>query len=265
MSKSPIRTATYIHYTEPRLSAFTLAAQYWASNAKQRADIRQSARYFRVAGIVQNTDSRRAFRRYLADLGRDRAILDHASVALATKASSAFSSDFQQETALRNIENIQRFVESEKALGLGNYGFEAAPSDQPDLIMCDVPVSVSLDCFVTSADEDGESRTGGAMIQLTKGGALPEKAKKDDTKERRKAARLEVNRLASVLVLKHLEQNFSERGAPSRDKCLIIDPYIPGTTAVFGRVEAQVRQLEEAVQEIARQWDVIRPPADYDG
>ena len=103
------------------------------------------------------------------------------------------------------------------------------------------------------------------MIQLTKGGSLPEKAKKEDTKERRKSARLEVNRLASVLIFKHLEQNFSERGSPSREKCLVIDPYIPGTTSVFGRLEAQVRQLEEAVQEIARQWDAIRPPADYDG
>src|SRR5690606_39029529 len=151
------------------------------SNPKQRADLRMNARYLRVAGIVKNTDARRAIRRYLNDLGRDRGILEHAIAALSTKATSSFSSDFNRETALKNIENLQRFAESEKRLGLGNYGFEVTSANQPELMLGGVPVSVQLDWFVVASPDDEEQpRTGGALLQLTKGGPLPETAKKED-------------------------------------------------------------------------------------
>jgi hypothetical protein len=260
------RTKAYKHYPKPRLTALTLAQYCTEQNAKERANIRQNARYQRIAGIVKNTDSRRAFQAYLGDIHRDRSILTKAHAALTTRAQSPLVTDFQRETALRNLENLRRFGECEQMLGLGGYGFERAPQNQPDLMIAGVPVSVQIDWLVAAQNrKDGEPQTGGALMQLAKGGALPDAAKREDTRAKRVAARTEINRLIAILIHQHLAENFPDRGHPARDKCLVIDPFSPGVYPVYGRLEYQVGQLEQAVAEIARLWDSIEAPTDYDG
>jgi hypothetical protein len=129
-----------------------------------------------------------------------------------------------------------------------------------------VPVSVQLDWFVNAPDaKDGSPQIGAAIMQLAKGGPLPDAAKREETKARRIAARAEINRLIAVLIHQHLAANFSGNGTPMREKCLVIDPFVPEVYAIFGRLESQIGQIEEAVSEIARQWDTIEPPHDYDG
>jgi hypothetical protein len=124
------RTKAYKHYPKPRLSALTLAQYCIARNAKERA-----------------------LQAYLGDIRRDRSTLTKTHAALTTRAQSPLMSDFQRETALRNLENLNRFGEHEQVLALGGYGFERAPQDQDDLIIKGVPVSIQLDWFVTAPNE----------------------------------------------------------------------------------------------------------------
>lgn len=130
-----------------------------------------------------------------------------------------------------------------------------------------VPVSVQLDFLVpvTALNADGGAQVGGAILQLAKGGPLPEAAKKEETKRARLAARAEINRYLAVLIHQHLAANFAEHGTPVREKCLVFDVFVPATFTVHGRLEHQVSSLEEAAKEMARNWDDIPPPADFDG
>lgn len=75
-SSSSERSKAYKHFPKPRLTALTLAQYCTAQGAKERANIRQGARYMRVAGLVKNTESRRALLLVEYD-GLAAAILDH--------------------------------------------------------------------------------------------------------------------------------------------------------------------------------------------
>lgn len=256
----------YKQHTAPRISALSLAQYCVSADPLERAAILQAARYQRIAPIQQLGEARRCVNAYLADLRRDQSIIERIKMALTRKINAPLLSDFQRETAHRNLEAIKLFESVQQRLGLGRYGFEPVSRAQPHLIVGEVPVSVWLDLFVTLSDsQDGRPRCGAAIIQLAKMGPMAAEAKRQTTRTRREEQRTAVNAYVAVLIHQHLTANFAERGEPCRDHCVVIDPRAGEIIPVRGRLETQIRRLERGCAEVANQWDIIEPPKDYDG
>jgi hypothetical protein len=249
---------------EPRISVAPLAHYCSTPDPLVRASILQAAKFQKVAGIVQTTEGRRGIRAHLADIKRSKRALDGVKAALTTKSQSTFVTDFIRETAERNLELLAVFERAEQQLGLGRYGFESAPSSQPSLKMSGVAVSVQLDLFVPAGiDEEGNDRIGGALLHLSKSVPIPGKFKKEETQLKKHEARLTVDRFMAALIHEHLRFNFPDRGSPSREHCLVIDPYLNEVATVFGQLEPQLKRLRIACSEIARSWEDITPPNEY--
>lgn len=252
-------------HSEARISASPLAHYSSVSDPAARASILQAAKFQKIAGVVQNTDSRRGIRAHLADMSRSKKALERLKAALTTKSQSPLLTDFARETAQRNLEMLATFEGAEQQLGLGRYGFSPAPENQPHLTMSGVVVPVQLDLIVTaSADEDGNERVGGAMLHLSKTVQIPAKFKKEDTQARKHEARLAVNRFMAVLVYEQLRANFAHLGKPSREHCVVVDPYLKEIAKVHGQLEPQLKRLRIACAEIARWWPDIAPPPDFE-
>jgi len=256
----------YKQYKNPRLNALSLAQYCVASDPLERATILQAARYQRIAPIHQLGEARRGVNSFLADDRRDDSIIERVKMALRRKINAPLLSDFQRETAQRNLEAVILFENMKQTLGLGRFGFEDAPHNQPHLMLAGIHVSVWIDLFVRVSDsEDGMARCGAAIIQFAKRGPLADEAKRPTTRLRREEQRTAVNRFVAVLIHQHLASNFGERGQPCRERCMVVDPRSGEVVTVHGRLETQVKRLELACSEAANQWDSIAPPKDFDG
>ncbi len=253
------------HYKTPRMNALSSAQYCAASDPLERSAILQASRYQRIAGIHQLGEARRAATSFLIDTSRRHHTIETAKKGLTRKIQAPFSTDFQRETAERNLESLELFESEQQRLGLGRFGFIDVSTNQPPLTLAEVPVSVRLDVLVIVSDSpDGASRCGGAIIQFAKKGFVQD-AKRQETRRRNEEQRLLVNRFVAVLIYQHLLANFEALGEPSRNHCIVIDPRIGDTFSVYGRLETQAKRLEIACGEIANQWASIDPPRDFDG
>lgn len=256
----------YKQYKTPRLNALSLAQYCVASDPLERATLLQAARYQRIAPIHQLGEARRAANAYLADIRRNESTIEQVKTALTRKIEAPLLSDFQRETAQRNLEALTLFESMRQRLGLGGIGFEGAPHNQPPLVLGQVPVSIWLDLFVTVSDsDDGTSRSGAAIIQFATKGPMAHDAKRPTTRMRREEQRTAVNRFVAVLIHQHLAAHYPERGEPFRDRCMVIDPRAGEIVAVHDRLETHIKRLERACGEVANQWESIEVPKDYDG
>jgi hypothetical protein len=252
-------------HRDARISAAPLAHYSSVSDPALRASILQAAKFQKIAGVVQNSDSRRGIRAHLADLTRSKKALERLKAALTTKSLSALLTDFARETAERNLEMLATFEGAEQQLGLGRYGFREAPENQLRLTMSGVVVSVQLDLLVNAgADEEGNEQVGGALLHLSKTVQIPAKFKKEGTQARKHEARMAVNRFMAVLIYEQLRTNFAHLGNPSREHCIVVDPYLTEVAKVHGQLEPQLKRLRIACTEIARSWPDIAPPPDFE-
>ena len=189
----------------------------------------------------------------LRKLGDLHAAVDHISSVVENESFS----DETKADAIASKECISSFIKMMNKISLHGKEILNVDDDQYPLKIGGLSIHLDLACVVRYVDKSGQDRVGGVFLNTQKGKGL---GTKDDTKRKRDKAGESI----AILVLKKLQDEFSDYGEPAQEEAIHLyvrgGHYWPAPKAYA----TKLKNLDAAARAIVAQWDAIQPPADFD-
>ena len=238
----------------PRFTVLELG-EYMAADDGPRETILRDMRYERLARSFIYRQLRPAVAAFLASPTRDRGILARCRTRLEHDRNDA-SHPQKRENFNYELSALDAFERSLNALGGQGMNFEAAPPAAP-LKIEGVVVSVQPTAHIRQRRPRGCDLVGALIVDLAKG-TTP---KTDETKARVASAM----RYGTILVHQYVCATLSgEDSRPSPDHAIIYHAHRQERVCAPAAGRRLSRNIEAVCRNIARSWDGIQPPANFD-
>jgi hypothetical protein len=220
-------------------------ADFMVASDQGRFTILRQAKYPPAFTAARYAEVRRVLTEYLADDTRNVNPLATAEQMFEQRTHDASETPFRREVAEKSAEFVRAIQRMQNKVA--PYRFRHAPSNQPNLIIFDVEISVQIDLIVYTAMR-GQDKAGGAHFRL----------RQDDTStERSKQQREELGRWTAVLEWMHMSQNF-DLDVPLHNKlCLLIDIMYGEIIQSPQNYKKRMNNIESACRMISALWPTI--------
>ncbi len=240
MARQPTREREH-----PRISANELA-QFMVSSDTARIGIVKRSKFPQTVPIIRYRDARRALRAFLADQNRSLNHLVVAEDALRQRSDDPATSAMMKDDAERSIEVLHAI----QGMGnqLGPLDFHPAPTNQNNLQLGGVEVSVQTDLLVHGSNNRSGDLIGAAILRMT-----ADDAATDAARERRQSMGFYVATLARL----HLDQNIATDRTPINRLCMSIDVQHGEVFPAPNSNARRMSDMENACRTIAALWPTI--------
>jgi hypothetical protein len=184
---------------------------------------------------------------------RDRRILAECRIAL-EEAIQGEQNPQKKDNLKYELNALAAFERSLNALEIGGLNLEKAAPRRLEIE--GVSVSVRPSAHIRVSRQRGANLHGAVVIDVAKG----IEPKTDDAK-----ARLTNSMTHSAIILhQHVVETAPEAGKPSPDHCFIFHTHRQERVAAPTSYRKTYRNIEAVCRNIARSWDGIVPPANFD-
>ncbi len=226
-----------------------------AADDGPRETLLRDMRYERLARTFIYRQLRPAVAAFLASPTRDRGILARCRARLEHDRDGA-SNPQKRENFSYELRALDAFERSLNALGVQGMSFEAAPPAAP-LKIEGVVVSVQPTAHVRQRRPRGCDLVGALIVDLAKG-ITP---KTDETKARIESAM----RHGAILIHQYVCATLSDEDSkPSPDHAIIYHAHRQERVCAPVAGKKLSRNIEAVCRNIARSWEGIKPPANFD-
>lgn len=233
---------------KPQFSANHLAEYLCSVNAKQREAVIRAAKFPRKTAVIAYRQAKPPMRSFLTAGDGDLAYFD--TVLARFEATKRRSADYDKMEAQRCIDAIEAFKTTFSRGRAKRYSFDAGPIDV-SMVKEGVKINVRLDVTATERNNEGGLFSGGAVFFMSASAGS-----RKNIEERRKHT--------ASLVHWVLEES-SQSIEPLPRLCMSIDVFggeIVKAPSSYDRLRANI---VSSCQEVALKWDMVAPPASYDG
>jgi hypothetical protein len=240
--------------SRPRFTVLEMG-EYMAADDGPRETMLRDMRFERMSRTLIYRFLRPAVSRFLASPTRDRGILERCRTALEHEIAAA-SSPQQRENFVYELRALQAFEGSLNALELAGLTFDPAPAATP-LKIEGVAISVQPTAHIRVRRPRGTDLVGAIVVDVAKGIAL----KSNDAVSRR----TDGMRHAAVLVHEYVAAALGADDAkPSPDHSIIFHSHRQERVCAPSGYRRMLRNVEAVCRNIARSWEGIKPPANFD-
>jgi len=246
----------YRVHRKPRMSV-AMFGEYMAAEDDERETVARNAKFAKTARAVTYKQARGVLRSFITSDRRDLRILYDAIESWKAEVGNPKNPPEGKDELQACIEALESVLSNYNALGFGTLSTSRAPHRQPHVTIEGVNVSAQLDAMLHATERSGEKRIGGIHFQLSKGKA---EGKKDETKTKRDKA----GTYSSVLILRHVEQNFIDLGVARYDLCIIANVRKGRVWVAPENHKRMFNRIDAAARTIRSSWNNISPPADFD-
>jgi hypothetical protein len=238
---------------KPRFTVLELG-EYMAAEDGPRETILRNMHYERLAPSLIYRSLWRAVTRYLCSPTRDRRFLAECRIELEGAIQSA-QNPKQRDNLKYELNALDAFERSLNALEIGGLNLERAVSGKLDIE--GVAVSVRPSARIRVSRTRGVDLLGAVLIDVAKG-ADP---KTDDAKARIKSGMEH----SAIILHQHIVETMADDGGkPSTDYCFIFHTYQQNRVSAPSSYRKSYRNIEAVCRNIARGWDSIPPPPNFD-
>jgi hypothetical protein len=232
--------------SDPRISVNDLAL-FMVSSDTMRLSIIKRNKFPKPPPLIRYRDVRPIVVAFLADIKRDIQIITKSESMFEQRKQDSSQSSLRQDDAKQSIEVLHALQGMQNKLNA--YRFSAAPSNQADLLISGVRVSVRLDMLV-HATLKGVDQVGGAILRLTQ-----DDADTDGAKAKRKDMGMFVAALARMQ-----QEIHPTAGAQIANRlCMAIDVRHGEVFASAASNVRRINDIENACRFIAAVWPNIKP------
>ena len=239
----------------PRFTVLELG-EYMAAHDGPRETMLRDMRFERLSRSLIYRVLRPAIANFLASPTRDRGILERCRLRLEDQKASA-SSPQQRENIAYELRALEAFERSLNALEMAGLTFTKAPAATP-LRIEGVTVSVQPTAHITVRRPRGTDLVGAIVVDPAKGVA----PKSDDAIARRASGM----RHAAVLVHEYVASSLAtDEAKPSPEHSVVYHCFRQERVCAPSGYRKMLRNVEAVCRNIARSWDGIQPPANFDG
>ncbi|WP_128080079.1 hypothetical protein [Roseicella frigidaeris] len=240
--------------SRPRFTVLEMG-EYMAADDGPRETMLRDMRFERLSRTLIYRFLRPAVTRFLTSPTRDRGILHRCRATLEHEIAAA-SNPQQRENLTYELRALQAFEGSLNALEMAGLNFEPAQA-APPLRIEGVTVSVQPTAHIRVRRPRGTDLAGAIVVDVAKGIAL----KSDEAVARRSDGM----RHAAVLVHEYVAGALGPDGAkPSPDHSIIFHSHRQERVCAPSGYRRMLRNVEAACRNIARSWEGIQPPANFD-
>jgi hypothetical protein len=212
-------------------------------------------RYERLARTLIYRHLRTAISRFLASPVRDRGILAECRRILEDERAAATSVQ-QRENLTYEIRALEAFEASLNALGMAGLNFELAAAAVP-LHIEGVSISVQPTAHVRVRRPRGVDLIGAVVIDTAKG-----ETPKTDAAKIKIADGMEH---CEILLHQYVACEFPGKDPrPSTEHCFVFHAHRQERVAAPDPYRRMYRNMEAVCRNVARGWENIRPPANFD-
>lgn len=248
--------AFYDVYNSPRINPVQFG-DFFAGDHAERETLLQGAKYVRRTHRARAWFAREAITKFFISpsrkLGDLMAALDEAKLSEANPSIS----DEKREDAAASAECLDSFIKMANKLSLTGKELLPVDGDQYPIKIGGVPIQVDFACLVRSVDKSGAERIGGIFLNTQKGKGL---GTREDTKKKRDKAGESI----ALLVLKRLQDEFSDCGEPLHDDALHIYARGHHFWSAPKAFATKLKNIDAAGRAIVTQWPTAKPPGDFD-
>lgn len=248
--------AFYDVYNSPRINPVQFG-DFFAGDHAERETLLQGAKYVRRAHRARAWFAREAITNFFISpsrkIGELMAALDEAKLSEATPSFS----DEKRADASASAECLDSFIKMANKLSLSGKELLPLDGDQYPIKVGGVPIHIDLACLVRSVDKSDAERVGGIFLNTQKGKGL---GARDDTKKKRDKA----GEAIAIMVLKRLQDEFSDLGEPLHEDAIHIYARGKHFWAAPKAYVTKLKNIDAAGRILATQWPTVKPPSDFD-
>lgn len=242
----------YGYRPTPQLSANQIAEYVAAKSPTARVNIIRAARFPKTSIVAQYGKAREGIVAYLGDNTRSASHLAKTADYLAKREVKPGASAWLVNDSRLSQDALAAFQGAYNKLGLSKLQCHAVHGKLAPLMFGHTRISVSIDLITKVPNMAGKDRIGGAVLLFSRG-------------EKSTKARIERSKTVAGLIYTYCGKFYSGLGDVDRSLCFAVDIFESTAHRPPGSFVRQLRQIEDACEEIAIRWHSVKAPSDYDG
>lgn len=234
-----------------------MLGDYMAAADDEREIVVRNAKYAKKTKVKTYREARRVLRHFLTSPRRDVRMLYEAIESWKEVIGNPLTSESHKEDLQGCVEVLLSVIQHYNVLGFSALATKKAPHSQPKLNIQGLSVSTYLDALLYGRDRNGDERSGGIHLQLSKG-------KADGKKQATRTKRENAGQYASLIIYQHVQAHFPDLGAPRDDLCQFSNVRKGRVWTSPEHKKRMLDRLDAAARVICATWPTVPPPLDFD-